>query len=411
MTEENVAEKWQQLSGENHWKGLLDPLDIDLRKYIIHYGEMAQATYDSFNTEKASKYAGSCLFKKSELFSKVVLEEHAKYYKVTKFLYATSSIPILSDAFMVKSVSREAWCKESNFIGYVAVATDEGKAALGRRDIVVAWRGTIRTLEWVNDLQFVLLPAPLVFGDSGLIIGLLTSPKVHQGWYSIYTSASARSPFNQTSVREQVTNEVKRLVDLYKDEELSITVTGHSLGAAVATLNAVDIAANGFNKPSDHSKKAAPVTAVVFASPAVGDFNFQRVVNGLKDLRILRIENVLDIVPKYPPVGYFNVGEGLIINTQKSDYLKMPGDVVSWHGLEAYMHGVAGTQGSIIIGIGGFKLEVNRDIALVNKGLDALKDEYLIPTYWWAEKNKGVTRQLDGTWKLVEDKEDLEDCF
>ncbi|CAL0334437.1 unnamed protein product [Lupinus luteus] len=402
--EDSVAEKWQDLSGQNNWEGLIDPLNIDLRRYIIHYGEMAQATYDAFNTEPASKYAGSSLYKKSEFFEKVDLK-HGKLYTVTKFLYATSSIPLIPDVFMVKSFSREAWSKESNWIGYVAVAKDEGKEVLGRRDIVIAWRGTVQNMEWVNDLQFILLSAPEVFPSSGFITGLLTDPKVHQGWYNIYTSSSERSPFNKTSVREQVTSEVQRLVELYKGEEVSITVTGHSLGAAVATLNAVDIVANGYNK-------GAPVSAFVFASPGVGDLNFKMAVSEFKDLRIFRVENVLDVVPKYPPLGYFNVGEGLMINTQKSEYLKLPGTINSWHSLECYLHGVAGTQGaSIIIGAGAFKLVVDRDIALVNKSLDALQDEYLVPASWWTLKNKGMSKQPDGSWKLEENKDDKEDYF
>lgn len=44
--------------GENNWEGLLDPLDKDLRELIIHYGEMAQAAYDTFIRDKYSKYAG-----------------------------------------------------------------------------------------------------------------------------------------------------------------------------------------------------------------------------------------------------------------------------------------------------------------------------------------------------------------
>ncbi|WMV15900.1 hypothetical protein MTR67_009285 [Solanum verrucosum] len=360
----SIAEKWEELSGKENWKGLLNPLDLNLRKYLIQYGELAQATYDTFISDRASEYAGSSRYSKENLFAKVGLDP--EMYHVTKYFYATSSFP-LPEAFMVKSWSREAWSKESNFMGYVAVATDKGKAVLGRRDIVIAWRGTIRTLEWVNDLQFLLVPAPKVFGG-----------------------------------------EVKRLVEKYKNEEVSITVTGHSLGAAVATLNAVDIVYNGFNKTSNG--KEFPVTAFVFASPNVGDLNFRVAFSKLKNLHILRVDNILDIVPKYPPIGYIDVGKVLVIDTAKSDYLNSPGNLQTWHNLEAYLHGVAGTQGvGILIGeiFGDFKLEVDRDIALVNKSTDALKGEYGVPANWWVEKNKGMVQKKDKTWVLM-DREEYE---
>ncbi|MCD7453476.1 hypothetical protein HAX54_021100 [Datura stramonium] len=388
-----MAEKWEELSGENNWDGLLNPSDVDLRKYIIHCGELAQATYDTFIMERASKYAGANRYAMKNFFTKVGLDPLK--YKVTKFFYATSSVP-LPDAFITKSLSREAWSKESNFMGYVAVATDEGKVALGRRDIVVAWRGTLQALEWVNDLQFLLVPAPKVFGEGGLLP--LLQPLVHHGFYNIYTTESSRSQFNKTCVRDQVMEEVKRLVEEYKNEEVSITVTGHSLGASLATLNAVDIAFNGINKSSNG--KEFPVTAFVFASPKVGDLNFQTAFSKLKQLHILRIHNLLDVVPKYSTIGFVDVGQELMIDTTKSPYVKPPGEVVSWHLLEPYLHGVAGTQG---IGmLAGFKLEVNRDISLVNKQWNILKDEYCIPGLWWGEKHKGMVQQQDGSWLLLD---------
>ncbi|KAI9127362.1 hypothetical protein K1719_001921 [Acacia pycnantha] len=260
--------------------------------------------------------------------------------------------------------------------------------------------GTNRAMEWIKDVQFLLDDAPYIFGDD-------SDCKVHRGFYSVYTStnSSSQSNITKTSARTQVLTEIRRLVNKYKDEEISITVTGHSLGAALATLNAVDIVASKCNIREDESQKACPVTAIVFASPRVGDSDFEEFSSCLKDLRILRIHNKKDIVPRHPFLGYKEVGEELEIDTQESSFLKQPGDMKSWHNLEVYLHGVAGTQGSK----GGFNLEVKRDIALVNKGMDALKDEYHIPEAWRIDQNKGLVQQPDGTWKMQEPESECDD--
>ncbi|KAF8667157.1 hypothetical protein HU200_053346 [Digitaria exilis] len=386
MASDGIAKRWRELHGAQSWKGLLDPLDIDLRKSIISYGELAEATYDGFNTERRSPHAGACMYGHDELLSKSGVAA-AGHYRVTKFIYATSGVP-LPDAFLLLPLPalKDVWSRDSNFMGYVAVATDDGAAALGRRDVVVAWRGTVQTLEWVNNLSFTPVPAAGVLGHAASAHPFAV---VHGGFLSLYTSSHAESKFTQTSARDQVLEEVRRLMEMYKDEERSITVTGHSLGGALSTLNAVDMVAAGVNA-------SCPVTAVVFASPHVGDRFFRAAFGSFEGLRALHVKNLGDVVHAYPPLGYVDVAVALHINTSRSPYLAWPGTVLTMHNLECYLHGVAGEQGSA----GGFRLEVERDVALVNKGADALKEEYPVPASWWVAQHKGMVKNDQGKWEL-----------
>uniref|UniRef100_A0A0E0JLU5 Phospholipase A1 n=1 Tax=Oryza punctata TaxID=4537 RepID=A0A0E0JLU5_ORYPU len=378
----SVAERWKELHGEGNWKGLLDPLDADLRRSVIGYGELAQATNDAFIRETWSPHAGACRYSRDRFLDKAQASSQAGLYEVTAFFYATAGAGGVPAPFM-------AWNRESNWMGYVAVATDAGVAALGRRDVVVAWRGTVRPMEWLNDLDCTLVSAAGVLGAGGRS----PAPRVHRGWLSIYTASDPASKYSKLSAREQISDEIKRLMDKYKDEETSITVVGHSLGAAVATLNAADIVSNGLNQHG-----ACPVTAVAFACPRVGDSGFRKLFDELPGLRLLRVCNSPDVVPKYPPMGYVDVGVELPVDTGRSPYLKSPGNQAVWHSLECYMHGVAGAQGKR----GGFKLEVDRDVALVNKNVDALKEEYHVPPSWSVQRNKGMVRGADGHWKLMD---------
>ncbi|KAJ0082713.1 hypothetical protein Patl1_11497 [Pistacia atlantica] len=323
----DIAKNWKELSGENDWEYLLDPLNINLRQYIIHYGE-----------------TGSSLFMTPSI-------------KTSPLRYIDSSID-----WIVKD--------QSSWIGYVAVATDEGKAALGRRDILISWRGTLLTGEWLKD-----------------------------GFHSLYTSSNPKSQYNNFSARDQVVSAVRKLVDKYKDEEISITITGHSLGSALATLNAADIVSGGYNKPTGPDK-ACMVTAFVFASPKVGDKGFKTAFNKLSNLHLLHIRNINDIVPKLPFIFYCKVGKQLKFDSTKSTYLKAENakQIGDLHNLENYLHGISGTT---FEGSGKFELIIKRDIALVNKGLNILKSEFGVPPKWWDPVvNKRMVQDNNGYWKL-----------
>ncbi|XVF25672.1 hypothetical protein REPUB_Repub13aG0233800 [Reevesia pubescens] len=372
----SIASRWTELSGEKNWKDLLHPLDLDLRRYIIHYLQMAGAAGDPFNDNKASKGYGLSLYAPDEFFARAGLVIGNPYrYQVTNFIYA--------------AVDTDA----SEWFAYVAVATDEGKAVLGRRDILVSWRGTITEADMNADFNLVPTSAKELFGTD--------SSKVHSGFLSIYTGKVADSLYSKTSARDQVLKAIKEQVDKYyqNEEEVSITVTGHSLGSALATLNAMDIVFNGYNKPTGNSDKSFMVTAFPAASPRVGNSEFKKIFDGLNDLHLLRIVNSTDPVPNLPiSFDYVHVGsEELEIDTTKSTYLKSNANP---HNLDVYSHGVAGVQEN-----GEFKLEEELDFdnAVVNKHGDCLLDEAKIPIEWWNnEKFKGMVQMDDGHWKFVD---------
>ncbi|KAF8029575.1 hypothetical protein BT93_E2096 [Corymbia citriodora subsp. variegata] len=376
----NSSRSWTELSGETNWEDMLDPLDEDLRMYLIHYGERVQAIGDAFNAQTESDGYGLSLYPMDQLFSAVGLEttNNLFRYQVTQYLY-------------VPNLSQKSW------IGYIAVSTDEGTENLGRRDILVAWRGTVEAIEAWLDIQDNLVEATNIFdGDPEI--------RIHFGWKLLYTDTSD-NPYTKLSVRDQVLREVRKQVDLYasKGETISITVAGHSLGAGLATINALDIVTNGYNVPTDQPEKACLVTAFPFASPKVGDENFQAKFSSFEKLRALRVTNAIDIVPFLPPVRYYHVGEQLLVDSRKSPVLKPVTDglaaaVGAGHMLETYLHLIAGTQGIDK----DFDPDPPRSIALVNKGMDALKANQKIPAYWLVAKNKNMVQNgNDGSWSLA----------
>ncbi|XP_065868476.1 phospholipase A1-II 1-like [Euphorbia lathyris] len=378
----SIASNWKALSGiEDNWNGLLDPIDDNLRQYLVQYGERIGAVGDSFNHVKECDGYGLCLFPPEELFIRTGLEVGNPFkYKVIDYIYARSEFGI-----------GDWGPKQSAYMGYVAVATDEGKVVLGRRDILICWRGTALSTEWLEDIKFFLTSSPEVFPNN--------HAKVHTGFLEIYTNKSANSVYSKTSAREQVLAVVRRLVDKYSalKEDVSITVAGHSSGAALATLNSMDIVFNGYNKSTGSTSVVYPVTAFAYASPRVGDKTFLELFNSLPNLHLLRIINAKDMVPNFPlAINYREVGVKLYINTHHSADIKGH-DRLQSHDLNLHLYGIAAYQGEEK----EFKLGFDFDVALVNKNGDLLKDFYKVPPIWWNQViNKGLVQMENGFWKI-----------
>ncbi|KAJ0081912.1 hypothetical protein Patl1_11400 [Pistacia atlantica] len=327
-----MDDQWKKLSGAGNWDGLFNPLDKVLQKRLKLYGDSIQVIRDSVSRHDKRKPA----HQEKDLFSKIKTQQFAGLYTVTDYLYARSDVPSL-----VNWIAKD----KSAWIGYVAVATDEGKVELGRRDILICWRGTNSKTEGLKDLECSLISASDIFGETH-------NPHVHKGFLSLYTSPNIKPPsYDDSSAREQVWHAVKTLVSKvdYRDEEISITVTGHSLGAALATLSATDIVANKHNRLAG-SDKIYMVTAFVFASPKVGDKGFGEVFHRLSELHplhLLRIKNELDVVPKLPPFPpYEHVGIKLKIKSHKELLSKLK-EGLHFHSVKQHLEGLGRTTRSM----------------------------------------------------------------
>ena len=77
-----IGHRWRELQGATNWKGMLHPLDEDLRAEIIRYGEFAEASYDAFDFDSHSVYCGSCKYSKENLLRECDLDAG---YTVTRY--------------------------------------------------------------------------------------------------------------------------------------------------------------------------------------------------------------------------------------------------------------------------------------------------------------------------------------
>jgi hypothetical protein len=143
--------------------------------------------------------------------------------------------------------------------------------------ICVVFRGSESLSDWYYDLYVIKK-------------NLKDDVWVHNGFYK---------QLHDTDAYTKIVQNIKIQLETHPDYE--IYITGHSLGAALATLFGYLLAHDIKNN----------VTVVSFASPRVGNSSWQKSFESKSNLTHYRVTNCRDIITAFPSYNYKHVGKNI----------------------------------------------------------------------------------------------------
>lgn len=262
---------------------------MDLNKAIL-FGQLVNAAYAVPATDLANR-AGQIV--------NAGLGGGSTAYEVITTIYANDLATDINPLRVDKKVS----------IGLILQASASG-------DAVIAIRGTEGILEWIQDAKFLAVKCPFLAGAGS----------TEDGFTDMYTSLATAPAAGSPSV-------AKALSALpWRKPVGSLTICGHSLGGALATLLALDVAANTtFKNPGVYT----------YASPRTGDPLFVSTYSQVVP-NTFRIANRIDIVPKLPLPPLYDHVPGLFeLNPVKLGIppkILVKFDIPCEHFLSSYLH-------------------------------------------------------------------------
>jgi hypothetical protein len=205
----------------------------------------------------------------------------------------------------------DQWDNVDGYVPFGFIA----QSAAAPYTVVVSLRGTENIWDWMADAAFIRRACPASGAPAGA--------ETEDGFTSLYetlrvTPTQASAPMAATVQALLAGIGVANVANFY--------VCGHSLGGALATLVAAELAGS--------QTVNAPVIYTL-ASPAVGEKTFADWYDGLIP-DSYRIYNVPDIVPTLPPpvFGYTHVEEPYQVNSGAGTQ----GSLDCYHSLATYLH-------------------------------------------------------------------------
>ena len=202
----------------------------------------------------------------------------AKYCSIAVYIIEQAGLKNVKPNYPYDLVVIKEIYDNKNDPVFGAIFTDKSSAS----NVWIVFRGTQSQSELQQDfsMQQESLFKPYTESVKQVKMSFLQSStgtiaKVHEGFVDVYMN-----------FRNDIFSTLKTLDP---EKKKTIIVTGHSLGAAIATLVGVDLAQSGYKN----------VVVYSFASPRVGDTTFKTIVDDLK-LPLYRIVNISDIAPEMP---------------------------------------------------------------------------------------------------------------
>lgn len=155
-----------------------------------------------------------------------------------------------------------------------------------RKTVYVVFRGSESLTDWMYDFSVVKTE----LGDG---------VKVHSGFHN---------QLFKTNAFGKLKGELQAIFGDDKYKEYDLTITGHSLGASLATL---------FGYLICDSFARTHITVVSFASPRVGNREWKSAFDSKPNLKHYRITNKRDVVTVCPSYKYHHVGTNICLHDDR----------------------------------------------------------------------------------------------
>jgi triacylglycerol lipase len=207
--------------------------------------------------------------------------------------------------------------KETVYYGFVA------QSQSNPANYVLAIRGTKTYIEWWDDFHITPVPYPFAPNAGNVATGFLDLYNTMR--MTVPGSNDAPVPLSQSTQPATQTNYSLAVAS-------SLVLTGHSLGASLATLYATELAG---------SSPGTNIDLYTYASPRTGDQNFVQYFDSKSNITSYRIYNEPDIVPTVPfGLGYTQIPTGISIDSLL--YPKVKWNFGCFHALVTYMYVLGG---------------------------------------------------------------------